>query len=245
MQKRIIISIIIFIAIILLVIFGFILFRQKKTIQISVQSQQAINNGQEAENSNQKSENGNQETGNSIQEVVINDKQQTTIDKEQTTSSRENKEDKIISRLVSWGFKISSNRKIDTIIVHSAYDAIGNDPYSVEGVIAEYKQYGVSPHYLIDRGGKIYRLVADQDIAYHAGTSKMPDGRTDVNNFSVGIEMINIKEGKFTDNQYDSLNWLIDLLKKQYQIKYVLGHNDIAPGRKTDPWNIDWDKIDK
>jgi hypothetical protein len=150
---------------------------------------------------------------------------------------------KIIDRLLSSGFQTASGRKIDTIIIHSSYDAIGSDPYSVNGVISEYKDAGVSAHYLIDRAGTIFRLVKESDIAYHAGVSRLPDGRTNVNEISIGIELINTKDGKFTENQYTSLNNLLETLKAKYKIKYVLGHNQIAPGRKDDPWNFDWGKI--
>ncbi|NTU66364.1 MAG: N-acetylmuramoyl-L-alanine amidase [Candidatus Moranbacteria bacterium] len=152
---------------------------------------------------------------------------------------------KIINKLVSFGFQKSSGRDIDTLIVHSSYDAIGSDPYSVSGLIAEYKSYGVSPHYLIDREGNVYRLVEDRNIAYHAGDSKMPDGRTGVNNFSIGVEIMTTKTDKPTGAQYDALNGLIDYLKGKYKMKYILGHDDIAPGRKDDPWNFDWGKVDK
>ena len=75
--------------------------------------------------------------------------------------------------------------------------------------------------------------------------SKMPDGRTNVNDFSIGVEMINTMDGEYTSDQYDALNQLIASLKKKYSIKYILGHDDIAPGRKTDPWGIDWDRVRK
>ncbi len=149
----------------------------------------------------------------------------------------------ITNRLVSWGFQKSSGRKIDTIIIHSSYDALGSDPYSVSGVIAEYKSYGVSPHYLIDRKGQVSRLVVDQNIAYHAGDSTMPDGRTGVNNFSIGIEMLTTKKDKLTQEQYDALKLLIVDLKGKYGITAVLGHNQIAPERKDDPWNFEWNKL--
>jgi hypothetical protein len=149
----------------------------------------------------------------------------------------------ITNRLVSWGFEKAQGRKIDTIIIHSSYDAIGDDPYSVSGVIAEYKSYGVSPHYLIDRKGKVYRLVSDANVAYHAGESKMPDSRTGVNNFSIGIEMLTTKKDKLTQEQYSALKLLISDLKGSYKITSVLGHNQIAPGRKDDPWNFEWNKL--
>ncbi|MBU2028589.1 N-acetylmuramoyl-L-alanine amidase [Patescibacteria group bacterium] len=152
---------------------------------------------------------------------------------------------KIENRLVSWGFTELSRRTIDTIVIHSSYDALTDNSYSLEGLIKEYQQYGVAPHYLIDRKGIIYRLVADKDVAYHAGESQVPDGRKNVNNFSLGIEMMNTKTDSFTEEQYAALEKLIDFLKRNYKIKYVLGHNQIAPGRKDDPWNFDWKKITK
>ncbi|GBE17017.1 1,6-anhydro-N-acetylmuramyl-L-alanine amidase AmpD [bacterium BMS3Abin15] len=150
----------------------------------------------------------------------------------------------IINKLVSWGYQSASNRSIDTIVIHSSYNALGNDPYDLDGLINEYKQYGVATHYLIDRKGKIYQLVQDKNIAYHAGVSSVSDGRTDVNNFSIGIELINTKTDEYTSNQYETLNELINYLKLKYSIKYTLGHDQIAPGRKDDPWNFDWNKIE-
>ena len=73
----------------------------------------------------------------------------------------------------------------------------------------------------------------------------MPDGRTNANAFSIGIEIMNTKEDKFTSSQYSALNNLISTIKSNYTIKYTLGHDEIAPNRKSDPWNIDWDKVEK
>lgn len=151
---------------------------------------------------------------------------------------------KIVNRLMSSGFSVPATpRSINTVVLHSSYDLNGADQYSVNGVIKEYESYGVSAHYLIDRAGTIYRLVEDKNIAYHAGVSKMSDGRINVNDFSIGIEMLNMQTGQFTDAQYTAVNNLIASLKKQYPITSVVGHSDIAPGRKTDPWNFDWKKV--
>lgn len=150
----------------------------------------------------------------------------------------------IIDRLVNFGFSVPTKaRTIDTIVLHSSYDAVGSDPYSVEGVIQEWKDVSVAPHYMIDRKGNIYRLVEDKNIAYHAGVSKMPDGRTNVNDFSIGIEILNTQKGQYTNAEYAAVNNLVAYLKSKYTIKSVVGHSDIAPGRKTDPWNFDWKKM--
>lgn len=152
---------------------------------------------------------------------------------------------KIVSKLVSFGFQKSSGRNIEAIIIHTSYNNLGGDTFDFDKVLQEWKSAGVSPHYAIARDGTIYQLVADQNIAWHAGASKLPDGTTDVNGVSIGIEVINDQNSKFSADQYAALNALIASLKNKYAIKYVLGHDDIAPGRKTDPWGIEWSKVDK
>lgn len=151
---------------------------------------------------------------------------------------------KIENRLMGSGFAVPKNpRIIDTVVLHSSYDPAGNDPYSEASIIKIYEGYGVSAHYLIGRSGIVYRLVEEKNIAYHAGVSKMPDGRRNANDFSIGIEIMNTEKGQMTGAQYDAVNDLIASLKKKYPIKTIVGHGDIAPGRKTDPWNFDWKKL--
>jgi hypothetical protein len=150
----------------------------------------------------------------------------------------------IRSRLVNFGFeKPASPRSIDTIIIHSSYDALGSDPDSVEGIIHEYEMYGVTAHYLIGRDGTINRLVEDGNIAYHAGGGRMPDGRTRINDFSIGIEMVSTLTVGPNETQYKALVGLIKSLKAKYGINHILGHKDVLPERKTDPWAFDWHKF--
>jgi hypothetical protein len=152
----------------------------------------------------------------------------------------------IKERTISWGFETpKAARKIEAVIIHSSYDALGKKPYDVEGLLEEYRQYGVAAHYLIDRQGRIFQLVTDSSIAYHAGKSSLPNGKTNVNEVSIGIELMNKEDDEFTSEQYSALNVLIKQLKADYSIKYILGHNQIAPERKSDPWNIDWSKVKK
>lgn len=180
------------------------------------------------------------------QEKVVDVKEQKNSENKTITDTK-TEEDKsypaVINKLVSWGHADTSGRKIDTIVIHSTYNALSGDPFSLDKIIDIYKSHGVSAHYLISRDGKIYRLVKDTDIAYHAGVSETPDGRTDVNNFSLGIEIINSKTAGPTENQYAALEELLKYLKGKYVIKYTLGHSQIAPGRKDDPWKLDWEKI--
>lgn len=151
----------------------------------------------------------------------------------------------ITKRFINWGYKKALNRSIDTIIIHSAYDALGENIYSIDGVLHEFKLYTAGPHYLISRDGIIYQLVSEQNIGYHAGTSKMPDGRTNINNFSIGIEILYHEKETPNNIQYQRLAELIKNLKSKYEITSILGHKDIAPSRKTDPWNFDWEKFNE
>lgn len=164
---------------------------------------------------------------------------------EPATPEKEGSSVDIIDRLMGSGFAVPTKaRTIDTVVLHSSYNPNGGEAYGVSELVKIYESYGVSAHYLIDRGGKIYRLVEDKNIAYHAGASKMPDGRQDVNNFSIGIELMNKEDTEFTKAQYEAVNDLTAYLKKKHSIKYVVGHGDIAPTRKTDPWNFDWKKLE-
>ena len=151
---------------------------------------------------------------------------------------------KIHDNLVTWGHKKTAiPREIEAIIIHSSYNALGPDSFSMKAILGEYRQLNVSPHYIIARDGTIYRMVPDQDIAYHAGKSRLPDGTTDVNRVSIGIEIVNTERDSPTEEQYLSLANLVECLEEKYPVKYLLGHSDIAPGRKSDPWNLDWKKL--
>jgi N-acetyl-anhydromuramyl-L-alanine amidase AmpD len=151
----------------------------------------------------------------------------------------------ITDHFVSWGHKKSSGqRKIEAIIIHSSYNKLSTDSFSVHGILKEYRKINVAPHYIIDRHGNIYRLVSDNDVAYHAGRSRLPDGTVNVNAVSIGIELVNTENDSPTDEEYLSLIRLVKCLEERYHVKYLLGHSGIAPGRKTDPWNFDWKRLE-
>ena len=154
----------------------------------------------------------------------------------------------ITENILSWGYRIpSTTRSIDTIVIHSSYDALGQNPYSTNGVIEEYRQYKVTPHYLIARDGTIYYLAPEKAIAYHAGTSEMPDGRENANDFSIGIELIYTKSDAPNDAQHQSLILLIKSLRKKYNIPLanIVAHDQISPNRENDPANFDWQQLEQ
>jgi len=101
----------------------------------------------------------------------------------------------------------------------------------------------VSSHFLIRRDGTLIQFVSCLQRAWHAGVSSW-QGRERCNDFSVGIELEGSDFDAFELSQYNTLNALISALKLSYPIEAVVGHSDIAPGRKTDPGPyFDWQKL--
>lgn len=102
----------------------------------------------------------------------------------------------------------------------------------------------VSAHVFIRRDGSLIQFVPCTLRAWHAGVSSWA-GRERCNDFSIGIELEGTDDGPFTDAQYASLRPLIKALKRTYPIRDVVGHSDIAPGRKTDPGpHFAWQRLD-
>ncbi len=103
----------------------------------------------------------------------------------------------------------------------------------------------VSSHFLIRRDGELIQFVSCLHRAWHAGVSNW-QGRERCNDFSVGIELEGSDFEAFEPAQYHTLNLLLECLNKTYPIQDIVGHSDIAPGRKTDPGPyFDWHKIKK
>lgn len=100
----------------------------------------------------------------------------------------------------------------------------------------------VSAHWLIDRWGIVYRLVHEEDVAWHAGVSVW-NGRPNVNDFSVGIELDNENDGitPYPEPQRAACRQLVQAICAEYGIapSDVVSHAEIAPGRKNDPMGFD------
>lgn len=101
----------------------------------------------------------------------------------------------------------------------------------------------VSAHFFIRRDGEVVQFVPADKRAWHAGVSSWR-GRARCNDFSVGIELEGCDTQPFTGIQYTRLARLIGALRARYAIEVVVGHSDIAPGRKTDPGPcFDWPRL--
>jgi AmpD protein len=104
----------------------------------------------------------------------------------------------------------------------------------------------VSAHALIRRDGSVTQYVPFAQRAWHAGKS-VYHGRTDCNDFSIGIELEGTDDVPFEGAQYTTLADLIRTLLAIYPTltrASITGHSDIAPGRKTDPGPaFDWPRL--
>ena len=104
----------------------------------------------------------------------------------------------------------------------------------------------VSAHALIRRDGSVTQYVSFNDRAWHAGRSSYC-GRERCNDFSIGIELEGADDIPYEESQYRRLAELVRTLRSAYPAigeEALVGHSDIAPGRKTDPGPaFDWDHL--
>jgi AmpD protein len=104
-------------------------------------------------------------------------------------------------------------------------------------------QLRVSAHFLIRRDGELVQFVGCNERAWHAGVSSWK-GRESCNDFSIGIELEGTDHRPYAAAQYTMLARLVRALKRAYPIADLVGHSDIAPGRKTDPGPaFDWGRL--
>ncbi len=149
-----------------------------------------------------------------------------------------------------------NNCTIDLILIHNI--SLPPNEYGGSGVVqlftnqlnpnehpyyAEIYTRKVSSHFFIRRDGELMQFVSCLQRAWHAGVSSW-NNRERCNDFSVGVELEGSDYEAFEAAQYKTLKKLIACLKSNYLIQDVVGHSDIAPGRKTDPGPyFDWQEI--
>lgn len=152
------------------------------------------------------------------------------------------------------------NTTIDMVVIHGISlppNEFGNEAieaffcgkldHSAHPYFATIKDMRVSAHLLIDRQGKITQFVPFFKRAWHAGESTF-QGKTQCNDFSIGIELEGTDEIPYEPIQYQQLAKVIGSLREIYtgiSRSRIVGHSDIAPGRKTDPGpHFDWKYLD-
>ncbi len=107
----------------------------------------------------------------------------------------------------------------------------------------------VSAHYCITEEGEVIRLVPEEKRAWHSGVSYWR-GHKDVNSASIGIELDHPGHAhgyrEFADAQFEALVPLLNRMIKDHDIPRanVVGHSDVAPGRKIDPGELfPWERL--
>ena len=107
------------------------------------------------------------------------------------------------------------------------------------------KALKVSSHLFVRRNGEIIQFVPFDKRAWHAGVSSY-QGREQCNDFAIGIELEGVDWRNYQLAQYLVLADICIALQQRYEIPddAIVGHSDIAPGRKTDPGpSFDWKKL--
>ena len=143
--------------------------------------------------------------------------------------------------------KARNLEKIKFIIIH--YTGMQSMIASIRRLTDKTKK--VSCHYLISREGKIFNMVNNNRVAWHAGKSRWSKSKN-LNKNSIGIELVNkghqFGYQNFTSKQINTLIKLCKILKRKFKIKNqnILGHSDISPLRKSDPGEkFPWKKLYK
>lgn len=132
---------------------------------------------------------------------------------------------------------------VDTIVVHSTVI-----PTLEKTTVAfQRTESQVSAHFTIGKDGSIVQNVSTFDRAWHAGVSKDAEGHTNLNNNSIGIELVNLNDGKdpYPEAQLMALCGIIAEMRRRYPIRQIVSHEFIAqpPGRKNDPANFPWERL--
>jgi N-acetyl-anhydromuramyl-L-alanine amidase AmpD len=152
-----------------------------------------------------------------------------------------------------------TSKVVDTIVLHyiSAVDVLPGDPFNEDRILQILCDLGLSSHYLVTRSGTTMMLVPESQRAWHCGGSIMPepDLRRDVNDFSIGVELVATASSGFTDRQYESCATLCDEIENRNHRRFtIVGHENVA-GReavalglradlKSDPGErFDWQRV--
>ena len=132
---------------------------------------------------------------------------------------------------------------VDTVVIHSTViPTLEKTTEAFQRVASQ-----VSAHYTIGQDGSIVQNVSTFDRAWHAGVSTDHFGRGNVNHFSVGIELVNLNDGKdpYPQAQIDALHAILVVLKRRFPIRQLTSHEYIAKpyGRKNDPTIFPWNQL--
>lgn len=141
-------------------------------------------------------------------------------------------------------FDETSSNQVTCIVLHATVEP------TTEGTMGIFLNPAkkVSAHFIVGKDGRVVQMVPIEKRAWHAGNSIL-DGVPSVNNYSVGIEMVNLNDGldPYSQAQMEAVAGLIRFIRSRYSIpdNRIVSHAQIAlpAGRKSDPAGFDFDKI--
>lgn len=149
-----------------------------------------------------------------------------------------------MQRVISKWRSTREGKPIRLIVIHG--DAGKSDAGTVDWITNKKHTAGVSYHYLVGRDGEVYQFVDEAEKAWHAGISSWEDctHNKSVNAYSVGVSFANDgKAEQYRPVQYEAGAKLVAQIMARHGIplQQVVGHADVSPGRKSDPWKtFDW-----
>jgi N-acetylmuramoyl-L-alanine amidase len=138
----------------------------------------------------------------------------------------------------------SGNAPVSCIVLHAT---VAPTTEGTERIFLD-KARLVSAHFVVGKDGKVVQMVPLEKRAWHAGASVL-EGVKRVNDYSVGIEIVNLNDGKdpYTEAQYQAVANIIRFIRTRYDVPdaRIVSHAQIAlpPGRKSDPVNLDFDRV--
>ena len=142
-----------------------------------------------------------------------------------------------------------NERKLPDSLIILHYTGMESGPAALERMCDPEAQ--VSAHYMVEEDGRIFRLVAEEERAWHAGVSYWK-GERDINSASIGVEIVNGGHDfglpAYPEAQIEAVIALVRALVARWSIPAlnIIGHSDIAPGRKTDPGeHFPWQRLEQ
>ncbi len=134
---------------------------------------------------------------------------------------------------------------IDLVVLH--YTGMKSGPMALERLCDPAAK--VSAHFLVEDDGRVFQLVEEKARAWHAGVSSW-HGQAQTNSRSIGIEIVNPGHEwgyvDFPPAQIEAVCALLEDIMKRHHVRahQVVGHSDVAPGRKEDPGEkFPWDRL--
>ncbi len=136
---------------------------------------------------------------------------------------------------------------VTTIVVHSTVIPTLEETTEAFQHDEQHTPNPVSSHFTIGKDGSIVQNVSTFGRAWHAGKSWDAAGRNNVNDYSIGIELVNLDDGKdpYPEAQIQALCGIIAEMRRRFPIKQIVSHEFIAqpPGRKVDPNGFPWERL--